>query len=139
MKKIILMGVSQLLVGCGLIGAPMADIGYGDWAPESDISTSFNVATIRAGSRQLVTTHVVCRINQPAKTKKLTFDAGQIGVAVRCTDGYYGKSYYAYFDFEADPGHEYLIHMNIAPWNRSIELVDVTDDFAVIDRSVVQQ
>ena len=132
MKQLILMGVSLLLFGCGIIGAPLDDIGYGTWASEVDISNSFNVATIRAESRQLVTTLVTCRINQPVRTKKLTFNPGRMRVAVRCTDGY-GKSEHGYFDFEAIPGHDYAVRMYVAPWNRSIDLVDVTEHESVID------
>ena len=132
MKQLSLMGVSLLLFGCGVIGAPLDDIGYGYWASEVDISSSFSVATIRGESRQLVTTYVTCRINQPAKTKKLTFNAGAMEVAVRCTDGY-GKSEHAYFVFEAVSGHDYAVRMYVAPWDRSIDLVDVTDNEMVVD------
>jgi hypothetical protein len=134
MKQLNLMGVSLLLFGCGVIGAPLDDIGYGDWASEVDISSSFSVATIRGESRQLVTTYVTCRINQPAKTRKLTFSAGPMEVAVRCTDGY-GKSEHAYFVFEAVPAHDYAVRMYVAPWNRSIHLIDEADDGSVIDSS----
>lgn len=132
MKQLSLMGVSLLLFGCGIIGAPLDDIGYGDWASEVDISSSFSVAKIRGESRQLVTTYVTCRINQPARTKKLTFNAGPMEVAVNCTDGY-GKSEYAHFVFEAVSGHDYAVRMYVAPWDRSIDLVDVTDNEIVID------
>lgn len=133
MKQLFLIGLSQLLFGCGVINAPLADIGYGAWASDADISNSSDIATIRGESRQLLTTYVTCRINQPIRAKKLTFDAGRMSVAVACSDGYYGKSDLAYFDFEAFPQHEYLIRMYIAPWNRSINLVDVTDNGRVID------
>ncbi len=132
MKQLILVGVSQLLFGCGLIGAPLADVGYGAWASDADISSSGNIAMIRGESRQLVTTYVTCRINQPVRAERLTFDAGRMRVAVKCTDGY-GKSEHACFDFEAIPRHEYLIRMHVAPWNRSIDLVDVTANGSVID------
>ena len=134
MKQLVLMGVSLLLFGCGIIGAPLDNVGYGDWASDVDISNSFNVARIRGGTRPLVTTYVSCRINQPVRTRKLTFNAGRMRVAIRCTAD--GKSYHAYFDFKAIPGHDYLIHMNIAPWNRSIDLIDETDDGSVIERTV---
>lgn len=32
MKHLSLMGASVLLFGCGIIGAPLDDIGYGNWA-----------------------------------------------------------------------------------------------------------
>ena len=134
MKQLILMGVSLLLFGCGIIGVPLDNVGYGDWASDVDMSNSFNVATIRGESRLLVTTYVTCRINQPARTKKLTFNAGRMRVAVKCTDGY-GKSEHAYFDFEAIPGHDYAVRMYVAPWNRSIHLIDESDDGSVIDSS----
>lgn len=54
-------------------------------------------------------------------------------VAVKCTDGY-GKSEHAYFAFEAASGHDYVVRMYVAPWSRSINLIDVTDDELVIDR-----
>jgi len=131
MKQLILMGVSLLLFGCAIISAPLDNIGYGSWASDVDISNSFSVATIRGESRYPIYTSVICRINEPVKTKKLTFNAGRMRVAVRCTA--HGKSYSTYFDFEAIPGHDYLIHMIIAPWNRSIDLIDETDDGSVID------
>lgn len=133
MKQLILMGVSLLLFGCGIIGGALHNVGYGDWASDVDISNSFNVATIRGGSRPLVTTYVTCLINQPVKTRKLTFNAGRMRVAVRCTA--WGQTYRAYFYFEAIPGHDYLIHMRFARRNRSIDLIDETDDGSVIDSS----
>jgi len=133
MKQLILMGVSLFLFGCGVLGAPLDNIGYGAWASDVDISNSFNVATIRGESRYPITTSVICRINQPVKTKKLTFNAGRMRVAVRCVA--HGKSYSTDFDFEAIPGHDYLIHMKIAPWDWSIHLIDETDDGSVIDSS----
>ncbi|NIO42314.1 MAG: hypothetical protein GTO41_20460 [Burkholderiales bacterium] len=132
MKQLLLIGMSQLLFGCGVINAPLADIGYGTWASVADISSSANIATIQGESRQLVTTYVKCRINHPVRAERLTFDAGRMSVAVKCTDGY-GKSEHGYFNFEASSGHEYLIRMYVAPWNRSIVLVDVTDDETVVD------
>jgi hypothetical protein len=60
-------------------------------------------------------------------------------VAVQCTDGYYGKQDHAYFVFEAIPGHDYLIHMNIAPWNRSIDLVDEADNGSIIQSTAVHR
>jgi hypothetical protein len=35
-----------------------------------------------------VAAYVTCRISQPAKTKTLTFNAGHMEVAVKCTDEY---------------------------------------------------
>ena len=137
MNKAILMGVSLLLVGCGIIGAPLDDLGNGDWASDVDISSSFSVATIRGESRQLVTTYVTCRINLPVKTKKLRFNAGRMSVAVRCTDSAAGKGYVAAFGFEAVPGHDYVIYMKVAPWNRSIYLADETDNGSIIDSTAV--
>ena len=122
MKQLILMGVSLFLFGCGV-----------HWASDVDISNSFNVATIRGESRYTIDTPVNCRIVQPVKTKKLTFNAGRMRVAVQCHA--HGKIYRTYFDFEAIPGHDYLIHMKIAPWDWSLHLIDETDDGSVIDSS----
>ena len=134
MKQLVLMGVSLFLFGCGVIGAPFHHVSFGLVESDVDISNSFNVATIRGELRHLITTSVSCRIDQPVKTKKLTFDAGRMRVAVTCAA--YGKSFPAYFDFEAIPGHDYLIHMNITPWNRYIDLHDMTDNGSVIERAV---
>jgi hypothetical protein len=132
MKQLGLVGTSLFLFGCGVIGAPLDNIGYGAWASDVDISSSFSVATIRGESRQLITTYVTCRINHPAKTRKLTFNAGPMQVAVKCTDGY-GKSEHAYFNFDAVSGHDYAVRMYVTPWDRSIDLVDVTDNETVIE------
>ena len=129
MKQIITLGALLLLTGCGIAGGALAVVGN-DWESELDISDSENTATIRGATRNVLVGHVTCIVAYPARAKKLTINAGNTDLRATCYVVLQGSDS-ADFNFDARPGHEYLIRTHI-PGNGAIDLVDLTDDRKVI-------
>ena len=129
MKRTITLGISLLLTGCGVLTGPLAAVGN-DWESEIDLSDSEETATIRGETLNIVVGHVTCIVAYPARAKKLTINAGNVSIRAECHVVLEGSDS-ADFNFDALPGHEYLINIHI-PGNGAIDLIDLTDDRKVI-------
>jgi hypothetical protein len=129
MKQIIALGALVFLTGCGVLTGPLAVVGN-DWESEVDLSDSEETATIKGETLNILTGHITCIAAYPARAKKLTINAGNVSVRAECHVVLeYSES--ADFNFDALPGHKYLINMRV-PGNGAIDLIDITDGRKII-------